>query len=231
MVNIGSFKLVFTIQILFLMLPVVLLAQDAEGYLDRVKAGYDQIKDYQADIQIKVDVDFIRMPVKNATMYFKQPDKVKFKSDEFIMLPKVGADFSLNKMLNTPHRTIFNGFDPERNNSVILQILPTDPKSGVILSTVWVDTLLSQVRKAEIFTRAQGNFNLSMTYRDKEILPGELVISFMIDPMNIPLNFIGKSVDVDEEMLKQSEQSTGTVTVTFINYRINTGLGDGDFDD
>jgi hypothetical protein len=204
-------------------------AQDVDRYLEKIRIQYNQIIDYQADMQIEVDVDFIRMPVKSARIFFKQPDKVKFKSDEFIMLPKVGVDFAVNKLLNSPYRAIFNGFDQNLDGLAIIQILPIDPHSDVILSTVWVDTLLTHIKRAEIFTRSQGNFTIDMTYKENDVLPDKLIISFEIEQMNIPLKFIGKSIEIDKEMMKQSKQTVGSVTVSFSNYHINSGLKDADF--
>ena len=78
---------------------IVLFVQDMHGQerdpyliLDSLKTRLDGIEDYSAEIEIEVDVDFINMPKKHATIYFKQPDRIRFRSKEFIMLPKRGLN-------------------------------------------------------------------------------------------------------------------------------------------
>ena len=64
--------------------------KDPDAILNKVKENFNKIKDYQVDIHIKIDVSFLKVPDSNAKIYFKQPDKVKIKSDQFALLPKEG---------------------------------------------------------------------------------------------------------------------------------------------
>ena len=87
------------------------LYEDASQILKTVLAKQNRINDYQVNIEIELDVDFINMPVKHAVMYYKHPQKIKFKSDEFIMLPQKGLNFSLRKILKKKFTSIFTGYE------------------------------------------------------------------------------------------------------------------------
>lgn len=215
---------------LLLVLPSRIVAQDPYPYLDEIKKELDLITDYQADMEIEVDVDFIRMPVKNARVYFKQPDKIRYKSDEFIMLPRMGPDFSINKLMKTPYTAIFNGFDQEVAHCMIVQVLPQLKNPDLILATLWIDTLSLQTIRMEMFTRKQGNFVVDLTYGTERVLPQQLIITFEIDQMNVPLNLMGDMIDIDKEMMKKSEATIGKVYIRFSNYIVNRGIEDSYFD-
>ena len=74
--------------------------KDAEQILNEVKDKFNKIKDYEVDVSIFVDVDFLKVPESNAKIYFKQPDLVKLDSEGFALLPKEGVNFSPIKLLN-----------------------------------------------------------------------------------------------------------------------------------
>lgn len=84
-------KLIFT-----LLLPALLFAQTNDPYkiIDEVKAKFESVNDYCAEIAVTIDVDFLQMPDSKAKVYFKKPDKFKMDSDGFAMLPKQSVGFS-----------------------------------------------------------------------------------------------------------------------------------------
>ena len=87
---------------ILLLTSVNLFAQqkDAVKILDAVKEKFNKVKDYQADVIGKLDISFAKVPDTKATVYFKQPDKVKIDSKGFAMLPKQSVNFSPVEMLN-----------------------------------------------------------------------------------------------------------------------------------
>jgi outer membrane lipoprotein-sorting protein len=205
-------------------------AQETDPYkiLDEVIRKSQTIHDYQADVEIEVDVDFIRMPVKHATAYYKQPDKVRFKSDEFIMLPKKGFDFSVQKLLKEDYTAVFSGVDTiDRKKNDVIQVIPLKHKSDIVLSTLWVEQGTSRITKAESTTRSKGSYTLDFIYaKPEDILSSVMKISFEMENFKIPIKFIGKNVEVDEEKMKDQTVKTGAVYIRFSNYKINQGLED-----
>ena len=214
----------------------ILFSQETNPYeiIKELKTRLETIHDYQADIEIEVDVDFINVPVKHAIIYFKQPDKVKFKSDEFIMIPKKGFNNQLTALLNEPYNAIYIGEEiiNERINHVI-KVVPLGKNPGIILATCWIAENDFRLEKTESITRDEGMFTISFDYRDEElVLPDEMIISFSIENMQIPLNFIGKSEGNGEKNTEiEHGKQTGTVIIRFSNYIINQGITDAFFEE
>ena len=98
---------------------------DPIDILKTVVAKQNQINDYQVNIEIELDVDFVNMPVKHAMIYCKQPERIKFKSDEFIMLPKRGTNFTLWKIIKEDFTAIFSGYDYlNQHQHCIIKVIP-----------------------------------------------------------------------------------------------------------
>jgi len=210
-----------------------IMAQEVDPYdiINKVKAVTDQIKDYTADVEIEVDVDFINIPVKHASIYFKAPDKVKFKSDDFFMIPKRAINNSFRKLLNSEYSAIYTGNEIiDKKDYTIVKIIPLEKKSDIILATLWIDTVNYTISRIESNTRNDGTYNIDFVYNDPRIpLPSIMQISFEIGKMRIPLKFIGKSSGVDMEELKTEGKQKGSVYLRFSNYEVNSFLNDSIF--
>ena len=210
-----------------------LQAQETDPYaiIDSVRYRLEKINDYQADIEIEVDVDFIQMPVKHARIYYKKPDKVKFESDEFIMLPKRGFDKQVTDILDEPFsainigRELLNG----RPHDVI-RIVPLGKRPEVVLATWWIDSENFLISRNESTLKKEGNFTVDFIYGEPGIsLPTEMIFTIEIEKLSIPLKFIGKSEGLDIDREKMKENNTGKVFIRFDHYRINTSLPDNFF--
>jgi outer membrane lipoprotein-sorting protein len=226
-------KTVFLLSILCLILPAT--AQDKGPYqvLDRVRNKLEAIQDYHADVAIRVDVDFIRMPEKHASVFYKAPGKTRFKSDEFIMLPKKGTNFSALNLLEGGYTAIYAGTATiDDRQDEIIKVIPMKQKSDIVLSTLWVDTVSYRVMRVESTTRESGSYTIDFTYHDPSLpLPSVMKISFEIQNFNIPLKFIGKGVEIDRNKLDSTAVKRGVVILTFSNYQINKGINEKVFEE
>jgi hypothetical protein len=207
--------------------------EDANQILKTALAKQDRINDYQVNIEIELDVDFINMPVKHAVMYYKHPQKIKFESDEFIMLPQKGLNFSLRKILKKDFTSIFTGYEYiDQRRHYTIKVIPTKKHPDIVLSTIWLDTELFVISKVENNTRSEGSYTIDFTYGARsDVLPSEMKITFEMGHFNIPLKFIGKPIEIDEKKLKKGERKTGVVYLRFSDYKINVGLKDDFFED
>ena len=67
---------------------------NSQEILNKVRSKFDKVNDYQVLINVKVDMEFLRIPNVSAIIYFEKPDKMKVKSDDFAVLPKEAINFS-----------------------------------------------------------------------------------------------------------------------------------------
>jgi hypothetical protein len=218
--------------ILFLLLSAALKTwgQDPDPYeiMGTVKMRLDSVHDYSATIEIEVDVDFIHMPNKYAQIFFKKPDKMKIKSDDFVMLPKRGLNNKLAEMLNEPYTAIYLGREESQPyDSHIIRIVPTSRNPEIVLATLWIDPIHFRILKSERNTKKDGSFVVDFLYANQDdLLPSEMIFIFEIEKLSLPLTFIGKSAGMEIDRSKMEKVQEGKVYIRFSDYRINENLPD-----
>ena len=65
----------------------------AEQVIQRVREKIAQVKGFSANVALELDVDFIRMPTKYATMAYHPPKKADFDSEDFIESNETGIPY------------------------------------------------------------------------------------------------------------------------------------------
>jgi len=231
------------IQTLMLFLLIILLSgnelfsqtNDPDKILNRVKEAFTVIEDYEVDLHIKIDVEFLKVPEGDAKLYFKQPDKIHVESEKFALLPKQGLDFSPVALLDDKYTAIYEGDTTIQNiHTSIVKIIPIGSSSDVILSTLWIDQSRDLIVKVESSRKPTGTYSIEFTYgkyQDNYDLPSSMHFSFTVDRMRLPKGMGGR---LEPENGKGSEKSgpvTGNVYLNYSNYIVNQNLSDDLFDD
>jgi hypothetical protein len=203
-----------------------LSGQEIDPDLMKVKNRLDSISSFSAQLKLEVDISFINMPVKQAKMFYTKGKKVKFSSDDFVMLPKRGLDFSLNSLLEYSFITIDRGLE-QRSGKMYkaINIIPTDKRADFSIATILLDTKLKRVVESEISTKKDGTYSLSFQYNNElKVLPDKVIVNFEIEKINIPINFMGKDTQLDRKKMKAAGAKTGSIYLTMSNYQIKTVL-------
>lgn len=213
------------IAIFYLLISGNIQAQpDANTIVQELLRRGQQVESFQADVTIDVDVDFIKIPVRQGKVFYKAPDKFRFKAPGFALIPKRGLNFSIIDMLSQPTTAIYAGSD-EKNH--ILKIVPLSDNTDFVLSTFWVDKKTTRVARMEVNTRGKGNFMVEFTYGNiRYDLPETSRVSFDIQPVDIPMNFTG-GFKIDKA--KANERSQGVVFIRYSNYKVNGSIPDAVF--
>ena len=81
---------------------------DPEAIITETKAIYRSIRDFSADVKIEINVDFVNIPDKQASVIYKYPDKIKFRSKSFILIPKKGIGYMIFKLLESDYSTVYS---------------------------------------------------------------------------------------------------------------------------
>ncbi|MCX7735103.1 MAG: hypothetical protein N2319_00180 [Candidatus Kapabacteria bacterium] len=204
-------------------------SQDSNEIIKKVREKQKSLNDYKADIKIKVNIDFLKVPDVDAKIFYKKPDKFKIQSDGFLMLPKEGFNFSPESFFKENITSVFvkkEVLNTYQTN--VIKIIPNDDKSDLVLSTIWIDEKENVIRKVESTFKQGGTVVLNFDYEDKLLkygLPSKLKFTFDLKNMRMPKNFSG----FDTPGKKKSDKppsTTGEVIITYSNYSINKGVDD-----
>ena len=211
-------------------------SKNPEQIINQVINNFNKVKDYQVDVSIKVDVEFLKVPESKAKIYFKQPNKVHLESEGFAMLPKEGLDFSPSYLANKDYTAIYEKDELlDGVNTSIVKIIPTGDKGSVILTTLWIDQKEKIIRKVESTTKTNGTFTINLFYDSnlKYPLPSKVVFAFNIDQMNLP-KALDNAENEDQPRKKGKRTSSitkGQVIITYSNYQVNKGIPDSIFEE
>lgn len=211
-------------------------SKDPNEIINAVIKNFNKVNDYQVDVNIKVDVEFIKVPETKAKIYFKQPDKVHLEAEGFAMLPKNGMEFSPSSFIKKDYTAVYekdvdlNGF-----KTSIIKVIPLGNEGEVILSTLWIDQKKQVIRKVESTTKTNGTFTIDFSFDEKIKfpLPSKIIFSFNMDKMNIPATISGEtSTEKPDKKNKSSDSRTrGKVIVNYLNYLVNKGVPDSIFEE
>ncbi len=200
--------------------------------LDSIQLKLNKVKDYSADLKIKVAVDFIKIPAREAKIYFKQPDKIKMKSTGFALLPKRGLNFSSGDLLNKKYQAIY--VKTELLNKIptlVVKIVPLEDNSDILLATVWIERGKQLIRRIDASTKSNGSFTIHFEYpvaSNFYDLPQLLTFDFDVNKMEIPAAISG-DYNTEKPKEKKSGPIRGKILLSYSNYLVNKGIPDSFF--
>ncbi|MBL7925982.1 MAG: hypothetical protein JNK61_03655 [Bacteroidia bacterium] len=223
-----------TIWLLFFnCLAVITFAQNsAFDLIKDVNQKFKSVNSYIAQVQIKTDVSFIKMLPVQATIYFKQPDKLHLESKGIAMLPKQSPQFFLHNINQNDYlcieidKQIIDGY-----NCKGIKVIPLNEGSDLVLATLFIDPLNLVLRKAQITSRSNGTILMLFKYDKylKQQLPDAVTFELDVAKFKIP-----KVVAADLENTKTNtdniKNKRGTVTINYKSYQLNVPISDTFFE-
>lgn len=216
-------------------------SKDPKKLLDAVRQKFNKVNDYRADLLVKLDMSFIKVPEMNAKVYFKKPDKIKVDAEGFAMIPKQGLKFSPADLLKDDFTALYVKSETIDGRKIdIVKAIPNSDSSNIILSTLWVDAAESVIRKIESTGKKGGTTQIELSYDNYEFgLPSQVKLLFNLDNIQMPVNVPNQSTenepaDTDKKNrrrkgLPEGTSLKGSVIMTYKNYQINKGIPDSFF--
>jgi outer membrane lipoprotein-sorting protein len=197
-----------------------------EQILNNIEANYAGIQDYTVTLDVAVDLERLKVPKMNATMLYKKPDKITFKSEGFALLPKEGV-----------------GFTPG-NLGARFEVVNVESRKAQYLLTMKLKNDKTKLRKAFVTVNASNwtvssittpqfdgrQMNAQFTYQrvDGHWLPATLNVTFSSDTTD------AEPADMFAEMpgvVRSSQMPRkGSIAVRYSDYRLNAGLKDDVFE-
>lgn len=211
----------------------------AQDLFVKMRGKLQAVNDYTAAIKMKVDISFLRMPVIRGTLYFKTPDKIRLERNGGIsILPKKNISLTLNNLVPSGNATVIDaGTDVIAGKPVrIIKVIPDNDETGIVLTKIWVDENRLLALRTETTTRDNGTVKMDLRFGKyvSWALPDE--VTFVVDvkefkvPKGMTMDYDGGEEPIVQQA-KSHKQRKGTIQITYLNYKINTGLSDEIFKD
>ncbi len=227
-----------------LLLPALLLAytsnaqsEEALKLYQKLKQKIDLVRDYEADVSIKVNVTFIKMPLTPAKLYFKYPDKIRIvRQGGISVLPRKGISITMNKVVPESDVTVLDAGTEKIGDQVlrILKVIPNQQVDDIVLSRIWVDEEQMLIRKAETTTRDNGTYTVMLEYGKyiAQALPDK--VKFIMDvkdfklPKGVTMDYETGSAPPPEPNAA-TKRKYGNIEIYYRNYKVNAGVSDAVF--
>jgi outer membrane lipoprotein-sorting protein len=208
--------------------------QTADEMLSNVVKGFAGVKDFIVHIVAEVKMDRAQIPDKNATMYFKRPDKIHFDAKGFLLVPREGLAPN-PALLQERYAASLAGADTVDGKVLFKLLLAAKHETTRLRQlSVWVDPSNWTIAKMETVPYEGRTMTLRVSYelqQGKYWLPSRSVISFgSLAPSGKSTREELPQAAQQLEELKFAGPRNGTVTITYSNYRINVGLDDSIFE-
>jgi hypothetical protein len=202
--------------------PWIRADEEAVRYLDAIEKKYSELKDYTADVNVHFDIETFKTPDMKARLYFKAPDKMKVESKGIFFFPREGGYFNPGLFKKDDFEIKILEPATEGKKEVRLKIVPKKKERAgreFVLLIDLKDNLVREIQtsqfdgretKAKIEYGRYGSFELP---------------KYILLTLDLP------SVDPGEKrgfgpFEQKSERVTGTIEITYTNYKVNTGLKD-----
>ncbi|MEO8148142.1 MAG: hypothetical protein ABI723_10915 [Bacteroidia bacterium] len=202
---------------------------DANALIKAVNEKFKSVQDYTADVQIKTDISFVKMFPVNALIYFKQPDKIHFKSKGIAILPKQGPQFFLNEIDDKNYMAIYSG--EQMYNGVLckgVKVIPLQDTADLILATFFIEPQKLLIHHTQVTTKSRGTVTMDFRYGKYEtwLLPDMLTFEMDVNKFKIPKAVAADLENTSTKKEDDKKSKKGRVIITYKSYVINSGLKD-----
>jgi hypothetical protein len=196
------------------------------------------VKDYVADVRMKIDVSFMRVPMLAGKLFYKAPGRLKLeRAGGISILPKKSVSLSIDKMMPSGGVTVIDA-GAEKIDGIPVHVIKVIPEgeSDIVLAKIWVDERRMLALRTETTTRDNGTARMELSY-DKyagQALPDKIVFVMDVKEYKLPK---GVTMDYDEgnAPVQKSENprlpKKGRIEIRYLSYQVNVGLSDAIFSD
>lgn len=199
--------------------------------LSKIEQRTAEIQDFQVTVEADINVERVRIPRTKATMYFKKPDKVHFSSTSITLLPRDGMALSASLFRQRYNATVLGEEDIEGKTALKLQLSAKDPGIRLRELILWVDRQLWTIGRMQTVPYEGRTLTVDFVYAlvvGKYFLPVSMKATFGLlgeQPAKAKQK-IAPDASIPMEAMQPQIPRSGTVTITYSDYRINIGLSD-----
>lgn len=211
------------------LLPLLLFPQwigaqeDAFRYIESIEKKYAGLKDYTADVMVHFDIEMFKAPDMQAKLYYKAPDKMKVESKRVFFFPKEGGYFNPSLFKKEDYEIKFLERSTEDGRKAVkLKLAPKKAKRNIQYFILTVDTDRNLIREMEMTQLDGREVRAVIGYEKFEGFELPTHIRLKLD---IP-SYETEGVKEFDQLIQKPKRVTGSIEITYSNYRVNSGLSD-----
>lgn len=207
---------------LFIALTFVAQAQDVEPILDKLVTKLEKVKPYTVDLKINIDVEFLKIKERKAKLVFNSPDDIDISSDDFMLMPKNGAQMEYLSIIKNRSAAIYEGTEKDSKGNTLtkIKIIPGKNKDGVILANMSIDAKNNRLIRMKAFTESNGSFVSEFEYGNNLFdMPSKVNLEFDMKNFQIPAQFSGDIGGSAQKNTNKKETTTGKVVIMYSGYK------------
>lgn len=222
--------------LLFLVASFRARADDATKLFYTLRTKIATVKDYTADVKMKIDVSFMRIPQLKGTLFFKAPDKMRLERHGGLsMLPRKNINLTISNLIPNGNVTVIDvgNVTVKGKKLRLVKVIPEDDLNNIVLTKLWIDEANLVAVRAETTTRNDGTVIMDLDFSKYMSfgLPDKVTIYMDVKDYKLPK---GVTMDYNNEVPtapkdEKPKAQKGTIEINYLSYAINTGLTDAQF--
>ena len=205
-----------TIITIALILQGLVFSQSNEARLKmlNVVEKLESVPPYSCDVNIDIDVKFIKIKERTGKMYYNSPNDIDYKIKGFAFLPKKEMGATSTDLFKEDFIAIDMGFE---NDNQIIKVIPMDINSEIVTGQFWINKS-ELIQKMILITKDKGSYTADLTYSNiNHNLPKSIKMSFDVKNQKMPAMLTGDLESYVEED-DDGEISTGSITINYSNH-------------
>ena len=221
---------------LFCLLTTSVWAIEANELFNTMRTKVLSVKDYTADVKMKIDVTYMRIPQLKGTLYFKSPDKMRLERHGGLSIfPKKNINLTLSNLIPTGQVAVLDLGPTTRDGKKlrVLKVIPEDEQGNIVLTKIWIDETNLLAVRTETTTRNDGTVIMDLEFGNYIPfgLPDKVTIFMDVKDYKLPK---GVAMDYNDDHIndtkpKDGKGTKGTIQIQYLKYTINTSLKDDIF--
>ena len=190
-------------------------SSDAKKRMLNMVEKLERVPPYSCDVNINIDVKFIRIKERVGKMIYRSPEDIDYKIKGFAFLPKKEMGTTSTSLFKDDFIAIDMG---KENENQIIKVIPMDINSEIVTGQFWIDSV-DLVQKMILITKEKGSYTAEMNYNGTLYdLPSKIKMSFDVKNQKMPALLTGDLEAYTDEM-DEDEVSKGTITIMYSNHQ------------
>jgi outer membrane lipoprotein-sorting protein len=203
--------------------------------LQKLEEGVMGVRDYEVSLEANVYLEGVRIPRAKATMYFKEPNKVHFDSPSIAMMPREGVAFNSVAVLEQ-YTAQMIGEDTAQGTKVFkVQLAAKAATARLRQLFIWVNPENWTITRLQTVPYEGRILTVDFSYglqEGKYWMPVSLTARFgLLDEGGSRRTKVDSSSSHETplDQMQPRAPRSGSITITYFDYKINIGLSDDIF--